>query len=559
MLKTLTRKVLAFIIFIIAICTVAFTLLSYYEMKRTVTSQMKNDGTTLVLNIKREIIKNNITELEALQKDFKEIKEDSNGNIVYISFSDEKSNIILSDSSDLTKAKDVGDTDAVSSATATAEGDAALVTANQKTKGTIMEMANGENAYNVSTEFTLGDQVGTLNIGISLNGMYDNINQSLVETILISFVVMLLASVIGVIFAQYIIKPIAMMSKSIKSFADGDFTVAFKHKSKDEIGDMSSALNHMRKTLVSMVSDIKENANHVANSSQRLTTVIEETSMATEGITKASEELAIGTNDLAGDAQDGLDRLNHLADDINTLFRQTDSIKESIDQTREANSKGTDNIHELKKAINDNAMVTSKIQDQVEMLTTKANTISEITSVIKSIADQTKLLALNAGIESARAGEQGRGFAVVADEIGKLSVQTANSISGIERIIEEVNNAILTTQEYMQQGTLAINKTTTVSDETQNAFQRIEESVVNNIGQINIMIDGITQINKNKNEVVSSIESISAISQQSTSSTEEISSSLEQQLTNMEEVSAASRDLQEVAVELDSLIDQFKI
>ncbi len=557
MLKSLKGKVLTFIILIIVTCTVAFTSVSYLKMQTAVISQMQYDGTTLVLNIKREIIKNNVTDLKELQTFFQEIKSDSNGNIVYISFSDANSNIILSDNSKLSDSSEDGNVDATSSASV--NGDVSDVVTGQETKGEILKVASGVKAYNISTGFTFDNQEGALNIGISLESMYENIRQSLVETVVISIIVMLVTVAIGIILVRYMIRPLAMMSKSLGTFAEGDFTVEFKHKSSDEIGIMSSALRNMSNTLVKMVGNIKENANLVSNSSKKLTTVIEETSLTAQGISRASEELAIGSSDLAGNAQDGLEKLNNLAVEINSLFDRTNIMKDSIEQTREANKVGTEYIHELQSAIDDNVNVTNKIKDQVEILTQKAEIITEITSVIKNIADQTQLLALNARIESARAGEQGKGFAVVAEEISKLSIQTANSIDGIEAIIEEVNKAIYATQEYMQQGSRAIDKTEEVSKETGNAFGKIETCVANNISEINIIIDGITQINEDKNDVVGSIDSISAIAQQSTSSTEEISSSLEQQLSSMEIISASAKDLQKVAVELEGLMMQFKL
>lgn len=553
MLKSLTRKVVAFIILIIVICAAAFTSVSIYEIYRSVTSQMKFDGTTLIHNIKREITNNNVTELKELQQIFKDIMEDSDGNIVYISFSDSNSNIVLSDSSDLSQSG----VDAASSASV--HGDVSEVVNSQETKGEILEMPTGEMAYNVSTSFTFDNQEGALNMGISLGSMYDNIRHSLIETIAISLFVLLIAVVVGFIFTHRMIKPLSMMSKNITSFADGDFTVAFKHKSSDEIGEMSSALNNMSHTLISMVGNIKDNALQVSESSKKLTYIIEETSLSAEGISTASEELAMGASDLAGNAQDSLVELNHLANEINALFQRTDAMKKSIDQTKEANKIGTEYIHELQNAIQDNEEVTSKIEGQVEILTQKADAITEITSVIKNLADQTKLLALNARIESARAGEHGKGFAVVAEEISKLSQQTSNSVQGIEGIVEEVNQSILATQEYMHLGTKAITKTAVVSKETRNAFEKIDTCVLRIINEINIVIDGITQVNVDKEGVVGAIDSMSAIAQQSTSSTEEIASSLEQQLSNMEAISVSAKDLQKIAVELEGLMNQFKL
>jgi HAMP domain-containing protein len=278
---------------------------SYYEIQKSVTSQMKSDGTTLVLNIKRQIIENNVSDLKELQDIFIKIKQESNENITYVSFSDKSSNVIVSDSE--LKAESGSKVDSVSSATST--GDVSKVVSEQKTIGHILTTSTGEKVYNISTDFSFqSEEAGALNIGISLKSMYDQIWNALIQTIAITLLVMILATIIGIVMARRIIKPITMMSNGIKIFADGDFTNEFQYKSRDEIGEMCTALDHMRQTLRTMVGNIQQNANQVSQSSLNLATAIEETSCTAEGISKASGELANGSTDLANRSQEGLER-----------------------------------------------------------------------------------------------------------------------------------------------------------------------------------------------------------------------------------------------------------
>lgn len=592
MFRKLTSKVLFLLILLVLVCTISFTILSFVEIRDSVTTQMKSDGTTLITAIKRELSWNNINDLSEYQQIFKEIKEKSNGNITYVSISDAKGRIIVSDNSLMDGESLAADTissasenasdsvssatkgadgaDAVSSATAdnsdpdgissvTSESDITSVIGTDKTLGMMLTVGN-EKVYNISTGCTYNNGLhGSLNIGISLKDMNQQIKESLIEIIIISAIIILLTSSIGTIAARKLILPITKMSERLEAFAEGDFTVGFTMQSKDEIGKMSFALNHMQETLSALVGTIKKNAKHVSDSSQKLTSIITETSSSAQGITSASEELAKGSTELAISAQEGLERLNQLAVEINNINQRTEIMKESIKQTKDANQTGTNSLRELQTAINDNTMVTNKIMDQVNILTEKSKTIAEFTNIIKNIAKQTQLLALNASIESARAGESGRGFTVVAEEITKLSMQTSNSIVGIEKLVIELEEAIIATQEYMQQGSQAIHRTTETSAQTSNAFHVIEEAITNVIHEVEIIIDGISMINNDKNKVVDEIESISSIAQQSTSSTEEIASAMEQQLSNMDYVSESAKKLEEIAVELEELMGKFKV
>lgn len=556
MRNSLTKRFILVFVIVIVVCATAFTMVSFSKIRSSVTNQMENDGTTLIFFLKDQIVKNKITSTEELQGIFAEIKNGSKENIKYISLSDKNSNIIVSDSF---AGEDMNSgTDAVSSATS--QGSVSEVLTQSVTKGDIITTASGEKVYNISTDFSYNEELtGALNLGLSLESMNHQIESALKDTLWVVFSIIIITLIAGILLATNIIRPLKKMSGNMKYFADGDFTVNFQHKSKDELGQMSEVLDNMRKNLIGMMKNIRENANQVSQSSTKLTSVIDETSTVAKEISKASEELAIGSTDLAVNAQEGLERLNSLAKEINMLFTGTGSMKDSIEQTQNANQTGMDYLRELQEAIGENAEVSLQIKEQVEELSSKSAMIAEITTVIKGVADQTNLLALNASIESARAGEHGKGFAVVAEEIRKLSEQTKNSIIGIEGIIQDVSSSILKTHDYMKQSSQVIQRTTMVSAESGKAFATIEEAVANIINQIQSLIEGVSKVTGDKDEVIKSFESISAITEESTAATEEISSSMEQQLNSMSFVSDSAKELQRIAAELERLVGQFKL
>jgi methyl-accepting chemotaxis protein len=517
---------------------------------------MKSDGTTLIHNIKREIKEEQVSSLVTLQEIFKKLQEESNGNIVYVSLSDQNAQVIVSN--EILADPATSGADAVSSATS--EGDVTEVLEQQTTMGQIITIANGEKVYNVSTDFALSEQIsGALNLGLSLKSMNDQIRQSLVITLILSLIIMLIATVSGVIMARRIIRPIILMSNSLKTFSKGDFTVGFTSDRKDEIGEMGNALSEMQQTLSTMVGEISTSAGKVTQSSKELTTVCSDTAEMAEGIARASGELATASTALATNSVDGFERLNNLADEIASITRRADGMRSSINETKQANEAGMNNIHELLDAVSANEEVTFKIKDMVDTLGYKSEAITDITTVIKTISEQTKLLALNAMIESARAGESGKGFAVVASEIRKLSDQTANSVESIERIIDEVSGSIKEAQEYVTKGSEVLVRTTSVSKDTRNSFKQIDKSITTIVQEIQVMIDSIEKVNYDKNEVVGAIESISAIAEETTSSTQEIASSLELQLTTIEKASSSAGQLQVIAEELEKLVGHFKI
>lgn len=557
--KTLTSKLIAMIVLLMAICAVSFTLVSYYEVQRSMTSQMKSDGTALVTNIKREIAGNEISGLEGLQQIFRTIQEESAGNIVYVSLSDASGQLMVSDNSQVEQG--AGEqTDATASASAaSAKADLSAVITGQEIQGSILETASGEKVYNISTEFAYNEELsGALNVGISLESMYTEIREALLETVMISLVILLFAIGLGLWMARRMVRPLTMMSARIKDFSTGDFTVDFVHDSRDEIGQIAKDLAHMRTTLGGMVENIQLSAGRVSSGSEQLATMIEESAAAAREISAATDALAGSSGELAANSQEGLERLNRLAAEIHALAERADQMKARMEETREANQISMGSMKTLQQAIRDNAEVTLGIEGQVNDLSAKSEAITAVTTVIKGIAEQTNLLALNAMIESARAGEQGRGFAVVAEQIRKLADQTTGSVHGIENMVREVAEAVAKTRDLMQQGAEVISRTSEVSRETGHAFKKIDLTVHHMIEEIQGVTEGIAQVDTNKNEVIGTIENISAIAEESTAATQEISASTQQQLAGMDQVTHSAAGMKSVADDLNRLVGQFK-
>lgn len=559
MFKSLTGKILLIIVVLISACTISFTAISSFEIRQSVTRQMKDDGSTLVANIKRAVIQNEILNPEDLQSIFKSIKEDSGDNIVYVSLSDSNSNLIVSDNSRLDQGQSGVKGDATSAASTTAHGSVAKVVESKEAIGTILQMPSGEKVYNISTDFAYNQELsGVLNVGISLESMYEQIQQSFVWMLTISLAIMIVAVLIGIIAARKIIQPLTRMSQQLKQYAEGDFTCELQLKQKDEIGVMSRDLANMRQTLGALVTKIQHSSKQLADNSHMLSSVISETASSTEEISRATDELAAGAGGLASYSQEGLNRLQTLADEIIVLTDRANEMKTRIEQVDKASLSGMNSVRELQQAVDSNAALTLEIGKEMDELAAQSELIREITAVIRAVSEQTNLLALNAMIESARAGEQGRGFAVVADQIRKLADQTASSVQNIEGIVQQVNGAIAKTQDHMHQGTDLARRTTEASANTGQAFSEIKQSVAEVIQGIEVLVRGIHQLNQDKDGTVLAIQSIATITQESTASTEEISASVEQQAATMEQISHSTDDLNEVVREMEKLTGRFK-
>ncbi len=243
------------------------------------------------------------------------------------------------------------------------------------------------------------------------------------------------------------------------SSGNGDLTKRLPINAKDEFGEVSFYINHF----IEIIQDLIINIKSIADENEQLSRSILDGSTQLEKLSKKQFESVNESNQLTGEAKSDLDLSEELAN------KTSQDIHESVNVLTQLED--ISNI--VIELINSDSEKESELADRISSLAIQTNEIKNILNIIKDIADQTNLLALNAAIEAARAGEHGRGFAVVADEVRKLAEKTQRSISEIDATVMVVVQNVQEISGEMNENSENIHN---LNDKTNTMLTILEES-----------------------------------------------------------------------------------
>jgi methyl-accepting chemotaxis protein len=298
----------------------------------------------------------------------------------------------------------------------------------------------------------------------------------------------IIAAILAAWLGRNITRPLREAVDLAKRVAEGDLTAHVEVKSKDETGELMSALKAMNESLVRIVSEVRS---------------------GTETITSASTQIAAGNQDLSSRTEQQAGSLEETASSMEEL---TSTVKQNADNARQAN--------QLAQSASEVAMkggaVVSEVVETMGSINDSARKIVDIIGVIDGIAFQTNILALNAAVEAARAGEQGRGFAVVASEVRNLAQRSANAAKEIKALIGD-------SVEKVGVGAKLVDQAGATMEEVVASVRRVTDI----IGEIASASDeqraGIEQVNQAINEMDQVTQQNAALVEEATAAAESMS------------------------------------
>lgn len=361
----------------------------------------------------------------------------------------------------------------------------------------------------------------------------DRSNKALGIGLFTGVVVMVLLFGMAMWVARMVTSDIKDVAKSLEDIASGeaDLTIQLKSRGKDEVGELVRWFNTFVQRLRGIIGEVVNSTSHLAAAAEEMSAIVMQAKEGAGHQQRETEQLAAATNEMTATIENMAQYASEAAQAAQHADKESAGGKEVVAGT----------IHTIDALVSE----VERTAEAIHKLEQESTNIGKVLDVIRDIADQTNLLALNAAIEAARAGEQGRGFAVVADEVRVLAQRSSQSTNEIRGIIERLQNEARDAVQVMQSG--------------RGKAQASASQAASAGTALDVITTKVSGINKMNTEIALTAAQQSTVAEEINKSITKINAIAQETAEGAGQTAAASEELAALAMRLQGLVGQFKV
>lgn len=387
----------------------------------------------------------------------------------------------------------------------------------------------------VITEPVMSDdtQIGAISLRVDMSEINVIVSEAIVSALILVLVISLVASALAYAVQASIVGPVNNVVRALRDIADGegDLTRRLPVQGTDEVSMLARCFNQFVDQLQGIISSVAATASEVAGNAEQLSQLSRDNEQEIRKQQAEIQQVVVAVKEMTGVVHD-----------------VTESVSETADRSLQADSAAEEGKNLVVNTMSQISNLSDEIKtaaDVIAQLRQETVSIGSVLDVIRGIAEQTNLLALNAAIEAARAGEQGRGFAVVADEVRTLASKTQTSTTEIREMIERLQSGAHRAVEMMSEGTEQAGVAVVQANNASSALEHITEIV--------------SVIRDRTNQIAAASEQQSAATRQIETNINRISSVANHTAESSSSISSNTRGLAENAVRMAELVGRFRV